>query len=106
MAPEGRHIVAVSGRRQFSEKNGYATCRNLPVFHSSRHRNFHRIPLQKGFRLGRVRCCRTAIQAEVSAFIAVHAHLLHEEGRQPLVRHGFLAEREGMTGTCSGAARA
>ena len=31
-------------------------------------------------------------------FIAEHAHLLDEEGRQRLVRHGFLPEREVMTG--------
>jgi hypothetical protein len=42
-----------------------------------------------------VSCCRTAIQAKVSDFMAVHAHLLDEEGRQRLVRHGFLPEREG-----------
>ena len=41
---------------------------------------------------------RTAIQAEVSSFIAEHAHLLDEEGRQRLVRHGFLPERDVMTG--------
>ena len=40
----------------------------------------------------------TAVQAEVSAFIAEQAHLLDEEGRQRLVRHGFLPEREVMTG--------
>ena len=37
-------------------------------------------------------------QAEVSAFIAEHAHFLDEAGRQRLVRHGFLPEREMMTG--------
>lgn len=31
-------------------------------------------------------------------FIADHAHLLDEKGRQRLVRHGFLPEREVMTG--------
>jgi len=40
----------------------------------------------------------TAIQAEVSGFMTAHAHLLDEEGRQRLVRHGFLPEREVMTG--------
>jgi len=41
---------------------------------------------------------RTAIQAEVSGFMTAHAHLLDKEGRQRLVRHGFLPEREVMTG--------
>jgi len=40
----------------------------------------------------------TAVQAEVSDFIAGHAHLLTNDGRQRLVRHGFLPEREVMTG--------
>jgi len=40
----------------------------------------------------------TAVQAEVAAFIAGHAHLLDESGRQRLVRHGCLPEREVMTG--------
>jgi putative transposase len=34
----------------------------------------------------------------VSSFIAEHAYLLDEAGRQRLVRHGFLPEREVMTG--------
>jgi len=34
----------------------------------------------------------------VSEFIASQAHLLDDEGRQRLVRHGFLPEREVMTG--------
>ena len=41
---------------------------------------------------------RAAVQAEVSAFIAEHAHFLDEEGLQRLVRHGFLPGREMMTG--------
>ena len=41
---------------------------------------------------------RTAIQAEVSGFISEYTHLLDEEGRQRLVRHGFLPAREMMTG--------
>jgi len=40
----------------------------------------------------------TAVQAEVSEFLATHKHLLDDEGRQRLVRHGFLPEREVMTG--------
>ena len=41
---------------------------------------------------------RTAVQAEVSAFISEHGHLVDEKGRQRLVRHGFLPERGVMTG--------
>ena len=41
---------------------------------------------------------RTAAQAEVLAFISQHEHLVDEKGRKRLVRHGFLSEREMMTG--------
>ena len=40
----------------------------------------------------------TAVRAEVSEFMAGHADLLDNEGRQRLVRHGFLPEREVLTG--------
>jgi hypothetical protein len=39
-----------------------------------------------------------AIQAEVTAFIADYAHLVYAQGRQRLVRHGFLLVREMMPG--------
>jgi transposase-like protein len=55
-------------------------------------------PLTEVIQNGAQALLRTAIQAEVSAFIAEHAQLLDEEGRQRLVRHGFLPEREVMTG--------
>lgn len=41
---------------------------------------------------------RTAVRAGVSTFIAGHAQFLDEDGRQRLVRQGFLPEREVMTG--------
>jgi hypothetical protein len=40
----------------------------------------------------------TAVRAEVSEFMVSHAELLDDKGRQRLVRHGFLPEREVMTG--------
>ena len=55
-------------------------------------------PLTEVIQVGAKELLRTAVQAEVSAFIAEHAHLLDDEGRQRLVRHGFLPEREMMTG--------
>jgi len=39
-----------------------------------------------------------AVQAEVSAFIAGHTHLLDKKSRQRLVRHGSLPVRCVMTG--------
>ena len=55
-------------------------------------------PLTDVIQKGAQELLRTAVLAEVSAFIAEHAHLLDEDGRQRLVRHGFLPEREMMTG--------
>ena len=39
-----------------------------------------------------------AVEAEVAGFIAAYADLLTEDGRQRLVRHGFLPERTIATG--------
>ena len=55
-------------------------------------------PLTEVIQAGAKELLRTAVIAEVSDFIAEYAHLLDEEGRQRLVRHGFLPEREMMTG--------
>ncbi len=55
-------------------------------------------PLTEVIQFGARELLRTAVQAEVAGFMAVHAQLLDEEGRQRLVRHGFLPEREVMTG--------
>ena len=55
-------------------------------------------PLTEVIQAGAKELLRTAVQAEVSEFISEYKHLLDEEGRQRLVRHGFLPEREVMTG--------
>jgi len=55
-------------------------------------------PLTEVIQAGARELLRTAVIAEVSDFIAEYAHFLDEEGRQRLVRHGFLPEREMMTG--------
>ena len=39
-----------------------------------------------------------AVEAEVAEFLAKHADLKTETGRQRVVRHGHLPEREIMTG--------
>ncbi len=55
-------------------------------------------PLTEVIQFGARELLRTAVQAEVAGFMAVHAQLLDKEGRQRLVRHGVLPEREVMTG--------
>jgi len=55
-------------------------------------------PLTEVIQAGAKELLRAAVQAEVSVFIAENAHLLDAEGRQRLVHHEFLPEREVMTG--------
>lgn len=55
-------------------------------------------PLTDVLRKGARELLATAVQAEVTEFLSSHTHLSDEHGRQRLVRHGFLPEREVMTG--------
>ena len=55
-------------------------------------------PLTDIIQAGARELLAAAVRAEVAGFIAEHAHLLDQEGRQRVVRHGFLPEREVMTG--------
>ena len=55
-------------------------------------------PLTDVLRKGARELLATAVQAEVTEFISAHEHLLDDNGRQRLVRHGFLPQREVMTG--------
>jgi transposase-like protein len=55
-------------------------------------------PLTDVLRAGARELLAIAVRAEVSKFMAGHADLLDDEGRQRLVRHGFLPEREILTG--------
>ncbi len=55
-------------------------------------------PLTDVLRRGARELLATAVAGEVSEFIAAHAHLLGDEGRQRLALHGFLPERKVMTG--------
>ena len=57
-------------------------------------------PLTEVLRNGARALLAQAIEAEVSALLSLHADKLTEDGRQRLVRHGHLPEREIMTGIC------
>jgi len=46
-------------------------------------------PLTEVIQAGAKELLRTAVQVDVSAFIADNTHLLDEEGCQRLVRYGF-----------------
>ena len=90
--------MAVLVRRQFSERKGYATMAKSTILPFELPPEFSPDPLTEVIQNGAKVLLRTAIQAEVSGFIKEYVHLLDNEGRQRLVRHGFLPEREVMTG--------
>jgi hypothetical protein len=62
-------------------------------------------PLTEVLRNGAQALLVQAVEAEVAALLSVHADKLTEDGRQRLVRHGHLPEREIVTGIGSVAVR-
>ena len=62
-------------------------------------------PLTEVLRNGARALLVQAVEAEVAALLSVHADNLTEDGRQRLVRHGHLPEREIVTGIGSVAVR-
>jgi putative transposase len=90
--------MAVLKRAVSLKEKGYATMAKSTVVAFELPSEFSSDPLTEVIQAGAKELLRTAVQAEVSAFIAEHAHLLDEAGRQRLVRHGFLPAREMMTG--------
>jgi putative transposase len=55
-------------------------------------------PLTEVLRSGARRLLAQAVEAEVAALVSCHADKLTDDGRQRVVRHGHLPEREIMTG--------
>ena len=55
-------------------------------------------PLTEVLRNGARALLAQAVEAEVAALLSHHADKLIDDGRQRLVRHGHLPEREIMTG--------
>lgn len=63
-------------------------------------------PLTEVLRSGARSLLAQAVEAEVAAFLAGHADMHTDDGRQRVVRHGHLPEREIMTGIGPVAVRA
>ena len=55
-------------------------------------------PLTDVLRNGARALLAHAVEAEAAAWLSAHADKLTDDGRQRLVRHGYLPEREIMTG--------
>ena len=94
---DGLNLAAYHGgveRAVILKEKGYATMTKSIVVPFELPSEFSPDPLTEVIQAGAKELLRTAVQAEVSAFIAQHAELLDGEGRQRLVRHGFLPERE------------
>src|SRR5580704_15649619 len=62
-------------------------------------------PLTEVLRNGARALLAQAVEAEVAALLSCHADKLTDDGRRRLVRHGYLPEREIMTGIGSLAVR-
>ena len=63
-------------------------------------------PLTEVLRSGARALLAQAVAAEVAGFLEGHADKLTDDGRQRLVRHGHLPERQIMTGIGAVAVRA
>ena len=59
---------------------------------------FSEDPLTEVLRAGARQLLAQAVEMEVAGFVATHEHLRDAAGRQRLVRHGYLPEREVQTG--------
>ena len=70
---------------------------NANVFQLCQPRTFAD-PLTEILRNGARALLAQAVEAEVAVLLASHADKLTDDGRQRLVRHGHLPEREIMTG--------
>ena len=78
--------MAVSKRRQFSEEKGICQMTKSTVVPFELPSEFPPDSLTEIIQAGARELLRSAVQAEVAAFIAEHATLIDEEGRQRLVR--------------------
>jgi hypothetical protein len=97
MAPEGRHIMAVFRRRQFSEDKGIFHMTKATITKLPDPSGFSPDPLTEVLRAGARRLIQQAVEAELTALLAAHAGEQTEDGRARLVRHGHLPEREVIT---------
>ncbi len=56
-------------------------------------------PLTEVLRSGARQLLASAVEAEVSAFLSAYEHLVDDQGRRRVVRHGHMPAREVQTGT-------
>jgi len=90
--------MAVSTRRQFSEEKGICHMTETTITPLPDPSGFSPDPLTDILRSGARRLIEQAAEAELTALLAAHADDETEDGRPRVVRHGYLPEREIMTG--------
>jgi putative transposase len=98
MAPEGRHIMALFTRHQFSEEKGICHMSKTTITPLPDPSGFSPDPLTAILRSGARDLIKQAVEAELTGLLAAHADEKTEDGHARLVRHGHLPEREVMTG--------
>jgi transposase-like protein len=90
--------MAVFTRRQFSGEKGICHMTKTTITPLPDPSGFSPDPLTDILRSGARRLIEQAVEAELAALLAAHADDKTEDGRSRLVRHGYLPEREVMTG--------
>lgn len=90
--------MVVFTRHQFSGEKGICHMTKTTITPLPDPSGFSPDPLTDTLRSGARRLIEQAVEAEQAALLAAHADDKTEDGRSRLVRHGYLPEREVMTG--------
>ena len=90
--------MAVFTRRQFSIEKGICHMHDDAILRRPDPSGFGSGPLTEVLRHGARKLIEQAIQAKLTALLAAFSTEKLEDGRARLVRHGYLPEREVMTG--------
>ena len=90
--------MAAFTRRQFSGEKGICHMQKTTITPLPDPSGFSADPLTDFLRSGARRLIAQAVEAELAVFLATHADDKTDDGRSRVVRHGYLPEREVMTG--------
>ena len=90
--------MAVSKRRQFSAEKGICHMSKTTITKLPDPAGFSPDPLSDVIRGGARKLIEQAVEAELAALMAAFFEEKLEDGRARLVRHGYLPEREILTG--------
>ena len=97
-AGKGRHIRAAGQFPSIPGEKGICGTDASSAVPLEQTSQFSQDALTKAIRAGARKLLRTAVQAEVWAFVAEHERFVDDSGRQRLIRRGSLPEREVTAG--------